>query len=388
MHWAITSGNFFLLLPFYFCLVLPFALSPAIAAEVAAPGQGDWKRVVQVAREEREVVIYGGDLFELVFREFPKRYPEIKVSMWGLGGGASGNAQRLLTERRAGRSSVDVWISGVDTLSNILLRARMLEPVKPALMLPEVTDESKWWRGRHHYADPQSQYIFVYEGSVQTGGISYNTKLVNPREMKSYWDLIHPRWRGKIVSTDPRRPGTSQQNLRFFYYNPDLGPEFLRRLFGEMDVVMSRDDQQMIDWLAVGKYAFGLFIRGAVQDAKKQGLPLDDFYAGQFKEGALVDSTRGGLSLLSRAPHPNAARLVINWFLSRDGQKAYQKYFFESGSSYGGNSMREDISKDDVRLESQRREGVKLMFTGRPEWIDMKPIHDLVNKTLTEATKK
>jgi len=77
----------------------------------------------------------------------------------------------------------------------------------------------------------------------------------------------------------------SQQNLRFYYHHPELGPEFLKQLFGEMDVAISRDDQQMIDWLAAGKYAFALFVRGRVEDEKKKGLPVDEFYPGSFKEG-------------------------------------------------------------------------------------------------------
>ena len=223
-------------------------------------------------------------------------------------------------ERRANRYLGDIWISGVDTAFNLLLPGKALDAIRPALMLPEVLDESNWSQGKHYYGDPEHKFIYIYEGSAQSGGISYNTALVNPKEMTSYWDLVRPRWRGKIVSTDPRRPGTSQQNLRFYYHHPELGPEFLKQLFGEMDVAISRDDQQMIDWLAAGKYAFALFVRGRVEDEKKKGLPVDEFYPGSIKEGALVDSTRGALTFLNRAPHPHAARLAINWFLSREGR--------------------------------------------------------------------
>jgi ABC-type Fe3+ transport system substrate-binding protein len=289
-------------------------------------------------------------------------------------------------ERRANRYLGDIWISGVDTAFNLLLPGKALDAIRPALMLPEVLDESNWSQGKHYYGDPEHKFIYIYEGSAQSGGISYNTALVNPKEMTSYWDLVRPRWRGKIVSTDPRRPGTSQQNLRFYYHHPELGPEFLKQLFGEMDVAISRDDQQMIDWLAAGKYAFALFVRGRVEDEKKKGLPVDEFYPGSIKEGALVDSTRGALTFLNRAPHPNAARLAINWFLSREGQRVYQKVFAEGGTS-GGNSMREDIPKDEVRPDVQRTQGVKFLFTGLPEWIEMKPIHALLQKTLAEAKK-
>ncbi len=371
--WVVTS-----------LVVLPESRS---ADEVIPQWQAEWNKTLQAAEKEGQIVIRATEVFVEIFREFQKKYPKIKVATWGLsGGGSSSAAQRLLMERRAGLHKLDVWISGVDTATKIMLPAKALLPIRPVLVLPEIVDKSRWWGKRHYYSDPEGQYVFIYEGSVQTGGISYNTKLVDRREMKSYWDLLDPKWKGKIVSTDPRRPGTSQQNLRFFYYNPELGPKFLRRLYGEMDVVLSRNDRQMIDWLAVGKYAFGLFIRGAAHDAKQQGLPVDDFFAGQFKEGALVDSTRGALALMNPAPHPNAAKVAINWFLSRAGQTAYQKSFFAGGSSYGGNSMRDDISKKNVLFGSQRRKGVNLLFTGRPEWIDMKSIHNLVNEALKKKS--
>ncbi len=143
----------------------------------------------------------------------------------------------------------------------------------------------------------------------------------------------------------------------------------------------------MVNWLAVGRYGFSLFAGDGVEDAKRQGLPVDDFYPGSFKEGALVDSRRGSIALLSRAPHPNAARLATNWFLSQEGQKAYQEVFSREGAS-GGNSMREDVPKKMVRPDARRVKGVKYLFTGHPEWIKMKPIHDLIKKALVEAKGK
>jgi ABC-type Fe3+ transport system substrate-binding protein len=316
------------------CCLLCFAVFACAAHAAFSPA--DWERTVHAAQKEGELVLYASDLFGPIF--------------------------------------------------NLLLPAKALDARTPALILPEVLDESKWWQGKHHYGDLEKKFIFIYEGSAQSGGISYNTLLVNPKEMTSYWDLLRPRRRGKIISTDPRRPGTSMQNLRFYYHHPELGADFLKRLYGEMDVAISRDDQQMIDWLAAGKCTFALFVRGRVEDEKKKGLPVDEFYPGSFKEGALVDSTRGALTFLNRAPHPNATRLAINWFLSREGQRVYQKVFAEGGTS-GGNSMREDIPKDEVRPDVQRSQGVKFLFTGLPEWIEMKPIHALLQKTLAEAKK-
>jgi ABC-type Fe3+ transport system substrate-binding protein len=89
---------------------------------------------------------------------------------------------------------------------------KALEPLKPALILPEVKDESKWWQGKHHYQDPEGEYIFVYIGSPAGTRIFYNLTQVNPSEFKSYWDLLTPKWKGKIVAMDPNEaPGGWRQ---------------------------------------------------------------------------------------------------------------------------------------------------------------------------------
>ena len=95
------------------------------------------------------------------------------------------------------------------------------------LILPEVIDESKWWEGKHHYADPEGKYVFVFQGNVHGGENAYNTKLVNPKEFKSYWDFLDPKWKGKIVVYDVSRVSTVAHSLRFLFNHPDLGSEFV-----------------------------------------------------------------------------------------------------------------------------------------------------------------
>jgi ABC-type Fe3+ transport system substrate-binding protein len=252
--------------------------------------------------------------------------------------------------------------------------------------LPEVLDQSKWWQGKHHYVDAEEKYIFIFEGSVQGGGISYNKNLVDSKELKYFWDLLDPKWKGKGVILHPRTRGMVSQSLTFLYHNSKLGPEFVRRLYGEMDVTISRDDFQMVDWLAAGKFAFNFFGRG-VGTAESKGLPVHEFYAGSFKEGAFVNPLNGSVSLPSRAPHPNAAKVAINWLLSRAGQMAFQKAT-NNRDGTGADSMREDIPKEDVFPPQRRTPGVEYLFTARPEMMDMKPIIDLAEKALNEAKKK
>ncbi len=208
-------------------------------------------------------------------------------------------------------------------------------------------DESKWWQGTHPYTDPDSRYIFIFQGDVRSADIAYNTKLVNPDEIKSYWDLMDPKWQGKIVLTDPRVTSITSTGLRLFYYNKELGPKFLRQLYGKMDVTLARSHPKMMDWLGVGKYSLAFFA-GGTATAARQGLPVQEFEPNRFKEGATVAPNRGSANLIKQGPHPNAARVFLNWLLSREGQTAFQTIFAEKAESPSTNSMREDVPKDSI----------------------------------------
>jgi ABC-type Fe3+ transport system substrate-binding protein len=285
-------------------------------------------------------MIYAGSRYDGVFAEFQKRFPDIKVTY--VIGPSSGNGQRIMAERRAGKPIADLYTGAVSVTYNVLYKGKAFAPMRPQLILPEVLDKSNWWKGKHKYLDDESKYVFVFNAQAAPYFI-YNSKLVNPRELKSYWDLLDPKWKGKLLMVDPTSTPAGN-GLRFVFYNPDLGPKFLRRLLTEMEPGASRDSRQIIDWLAVGKYAIGVFTnpsRLRVPAAKQQGLPIDNFKTTHFKEGVLLASVTGNVGFLDKAPHPNAARVMLNWLLSREGQLAYQKYVI-------ADSLRIDISKDEV----------------------------------------
>ena len=216
-----------------------------------------------------------------------------------------------------------------------------------------------------------------------TARYSYNTKLVDPKEFKSYWDLLDAKWKDKIVVRDVRAPGPGGGNARFIFHHPELGAPYLRKLYGEMNVTLFRDFRQGPDWLAVGKFAVCFSCDADVP--KQQGLPVDTFGPWVFKEGGGLVQQFGTLALMNRAPHSNAAKVFINWLLSRRGQIALQKRL-ASGES-PSDSLRTDIPKDDVPLQSRRLEGIKYVDTGKPELLDMKPILDVVNEALKAAGK-
>ncbi|MGH7772962.1 MAG: ABC transporter substrate-binding protein [Candidatus Binatia bacterium] len=358
-------------------------LQPALAASVEA-WRAEWERVLQAAKKEGEVTFYGSSGYEQVFREYHKRYPEIKVNAsTGLRGSDYG--QRIMTERRAGKYMVDLFINGAVTPNRVFLPAKALDPVRPVLILPEVLDESKWWGGKHHFADPEGKYIFVFQGNIHGAENAYNTKLVDRKEFNSYRDFLDPKWKGKMVAYDPKAVSTVAHSLRFLYNHPELGPEFIKRFFNEMEVTLSRDQRQMMDWLAVGKFPIAFFITD-VEEVAKRGLPVKMFDPSQFREGAFVGPSQGAVSLLNRSPHPNAAKVAINWLLSREGQMAYEKTFAEAGDYY--ESMREDIPKDLIPAPRRRSKGVKYIYAGRADWMDMGPVTKLIQEAMGEAKKK
>ena len=356
-------------------------LGVALAAERKPAWQVEWEKTLEAARKEGQVTVYISGGYEAILPEFEKEYPEIKVIT--VTGRGNQLGPRILSERRVGKYLADVVSAGANPNYQQLYLAKALDPIKAAVILPEVVDPSKWYEGKHRYADAEGQYVFVYVGTAGYGGIRYNTKLVNPKEFGSFYDFLNPKWKEKMEARDIREAGPGSTSMRLFYYHPEIGPGFIRRLFGEMDLTLFLDFRQGTDWLATGKFAICFFCD--VDVAKKQGLPVDSF-PGVFKEGGEISHQFGTLVLMNQAPHPNAARVLVNWFLSRTAQWSLQKKMAQSESPL--DSLRIDIPKDDVPLDSRRLFGVKYFDTTRPEIIDMAPIYKIVNEVLKEARKK
>jgi iron(III) transport system substrate-binding protein len=347
--------------------------------------QAEWEKTVVAAKKEGTVSVYACCAVPAALLNagvFEKAHPGIKVV--GVSGRA-GLAERIMAERRAGKFLADVVIHGVTPNYTELYRAKIIAPIKPVLILPEVVDESKWWEGKHRYSDPEGGYVFVHLGTPGGASVSYNTRLADPVEFKSFWDILHPRWKGKILMRDIRgSPGRGSVDMIFLYHNPDIGPEFIRRLLADMDITVFRDIRQGTDWLGRGKFPICFFCYD-IDRAKAQGLPVEEF--GTLKEGASLSPSWGSMVLMNRAPHPNAARVFINWYLSREGQIAVQRIAAEEGSN-PPNSLREDIPKDVLRPGDRRVKGIKYLDLSRPELVNMEPVFKLMDEALREGGRK
>lgn len=361
--------------------VVSFVLALAAQAGSAQlDWKTDWEQTVAAAKKEGHLNIYIYR-YDGVLREFKKDFPGINVV--AVVGRGNELATRIMSERRAGKYLPDVYSAGPGGNYNILYKGKALDPIKPLLVLPEVTDESKWYGKEHRYADGEGKYVFAYLASPSDAQLAYNATLVNPKEFKSYWDFTQPKWRGKIVALDLRDGGLGG-TMQFFYYNPELGPEFIRKFFGTMEIQFSRNFRQMTDWLAQGRFAICFGCKDSMR-AKNQGLPVDDFETHRWKEGVSFSSGGGSLSLPNQAPHPNAAKVFINWFLSRRGQIALQKLGDVDDSP---NSRRIDIPKDDVLPGNRMVPDGKYFDVVKPEYADQKPIADLAKEIMAAIEAK
>jgi hypothetical protein len=173
-------------IPVYILLLLSLMTAramPAIMAAEKPSWQVEWENVVAGAKKEGAVSLWGD--MEIthpdIVAAFAKEFPFIKpITVTGRVGDLT---MRILSERRAGKYLADLY-SGVMGGAAFFefYRTGVLDSVKSAFILPEVTDESKWLGGKHHYVDPETQQIILYEGTPAGTSVYYNTESVNPNE--------------------------------------------------------------------------------------------------------------------------------------------------------------------------------------------------------------
>ncbi len=327
-------------------LAIPGVAAANTKSAVAAPVQlaqsqpsAEWEELLRAARREGEVeVILSGQVPQKLrpgMAQFEKKYG-VRVNFQT--GGGSAHAERILAERRVGRYTLDVWLGGANTPLVSLVPNKALQSFPELLIDPEVKDTSAWFQKKHHYSDPEGRYIFTYAASPNTP-FSYNTKMVKPEEFKSFWDFLDPKWKGKIVSWSPGDQGTAPNSLSL-YLNPKVGEDWFRRWAKEMDVTIVKDARQGAEWVALGRFPIGMFgLSTQAELLSKQGFPIDSMDLNMIEGDALVASA-SNLMVMDKAPHPNAAKLFVNWALSKEGQTLFIKL------QESMDSLRTDIPKD------------------------------------------
>src|SRR5262245_26623780 len=307
-----------------------------------------WDESLAAAKKEGKVVVVGSP--DPVMRQaiIPKFTARFGIPVEFIAGSSGQIVGRVRTERYSGIYAVDVFMAGAATTVNALHAEKMLDPLKPLLVLPEVTDGAKWKRGQPWFVDPEERYILLLFSRID-GLMFVNTASVSPQEIGAAKDLLNAKWKGKIASEDPTATG-SGSNKSVQFYN-QLGPEFVKSLYIDQKPAISRDRRQLTDWLARGTHPICLTCRADdARDLQNEGFKLLEIFELSDMQSRVV-SAPFLLTVANKAPHPNAARVFVNWLAGRDALELYSR-------NYESATLRTDVDESFLDPRTIPRPGV------------------------------
>lgn len=311
----------FLIMAVLFLTVSLSTLSPAAASQAQPKAEWEqrWEQLVANARKEGKVVVYGniGPLLKKNLYEGFKGRFGIEVEF--IVGRPPEVATRYLQERTANLRMADFFIAGQTTTTTLLKPKGVLRQLRPQLVLPEVLDPKAWPLGKLPFLDKEElslALISYYQTSVVV-----NTDLVKEREVRTYQDFLNPKWKGKIILYDPTMPGAGGTWVAFTMLKAmgrEAGEKLMRQLV-KQDPVITRDARLHAEGVARGKYAIGIGADNqAVADFIGVGTPIA---WARMQEGGIVVGGTFVAALPDNPAHPNAAVLLLNWILSKEGQQ-------------------------------------------------------------------
>src|SRR5215813_9002043 len=176
----------------------------------AAPPPADWPQVTAAAKKEGKVVVntFPGDGYKRALKAFTQAYSDIKLEHTGLH--SQDFAPRILQERQANLYTWDVATIPTSTALQVLRPAGVWDPVRPAIVVPEATEDSGWDGGfERGYALVKDRALCYGFCAVRGAGITVNTDLVKDEPIRGRTDLLNPRWKGKLLLPDVRVMGDS-----------------------------------------------------------------------------------------------------------------------------------------------------------------------------------
>jgi iron(III) transport system substrate-binding protein len=281
-------------------LAASLATGAAYAADAA---------LIEAAKKEGEVNWYSTQIISQLVRPvtaaFEKKYPGIKVR--ATRANATEVAVKILNESRAGRVQSDLF-DGTTTVVPLKKEGFVLQWLPDAAKdyPSDVKDKDGYWIANN---------LFII-----TPG--FNTALV-PRgtEPKTYQDLLNPKWRGKLAWNGfPTSSGLGGfVGTVLTEMGREKGMVYLRELSKQNVANLRGSAREVLDQVIAGEYAIALqiFNHHAVISARK-GAPVD------WIKMEPATETLSVISVHKNAPHPNAAKLLVDFITSREGQEVFR----------------------------------------------------------------
>lgn len=300
------------------------AIPPPVAPQPQQDWEVEWEKLLKAAQKEGRIVIYtseGAGPRAAMATAFKKKYG---IEVETITARSLQLMERLFTERRAGINMVDMFISGSTDMILRLKPSGLLQNPEKELLLRELTEPSivkkLWYEGKIAFVDRETRLILTF-AAYTTVPFARNTNLVKQDEIKSYKDLLLPKWKGKISINDPTMPGAGGKWFGMSLWAKMVDLDYMKKL-SEQDPVALTDTRLQVDWLAQGKYPLAIAAKtGVFTDFVEAGAPIDRLPAPV--EGAYLSSGGGNVVILKERPHPNASRLYLNWLLTQEGQTVF-----------------------------------------------------------------
>ncbi len=293
------------------------ALLVTMAGAAAAQDewQAEWAKTVAAAKAEGQVVVNlspSPARRDFLLKQWKEDYPEIELSLSIVSG--SGFVPAVVTERMAGKYLWDVWHAGPNYEA---IRAGLLDPLLPELIFPEVKDPDVWGGWDDAFYDDDKTFEIGLLNELETP--YYNAGAIAPETVKArgLGLLLDPDYKGKIVWFDPRVPGPGATYLLLF--DRVLGADGLRKLIVDQDPVFISNMNDAAQAIVRGKAVIAIAGRPQSNLAAytEAGLKIDVRPFGNTPQTAWHGTDGAALGVFNKRPHPNAARLFVNWIMSK-----------------------------------------------------------------------
>lgn len=295
------------------------ARSTSPASNLPPPASQDdaWAKVVQAAKKEGRLTIYSynmvGDVGIKVSQAFAENYgfkPEIVT------GGGAALAEKILTEKRNAMMTADIMDANPLQISNI----KAAGTTTSSSEIP-VLKERGVWRIEPWLNDAE-KHILLHTTLYLTSFA--NTNVLKSQDFpKSFAELAQPQWKGKMGTWDAAI-SSGPTNLFLTLLRRKLIDENTLRAIGRNDVRFVASNADASRSLIQGTYALdietGNITYGQIYASVGTPLPIRPI---AMQEGTVF--TNNALAAVKDGPHPNAAKVFLNWLLSPEGQNVFVK---------------------------------------------------------------